>query len=103
MRKYIDVNNIPFYIRYVTDPEECKTANYVVAFRDEIDNIPAEDVAEVRHGEWVKPSLHSQEYCSQCGETPKMIFGLLPNYCPHCGAKMVSKDNNYFDSSAATE
>lgn len=57
-----------------------------------LQNVPAADVVEVRHGEWVKPTPCSQEYCSQCGLTPKMVFGMLPNYCPHCGAKMDGKD-----------
>ena len=47
-----------------------------------------EDVQEVKHGKWIKPTPCSQEYCNQCGLTPKMVFGVLPNYCPHCGAKM---------------
>lgn len=46
------------------------------------------DVAEVRYGKWIKATPHSQEYCNQCGLTPKMIFGILPDFCPNCGAKM---------------
>ena len=54
----------------------------------QVRNLPSSDVAEVKHGKWIKPTPVSQEYCGQCGLTPKMIFGMLPNYCPHCGAKM---------------
>ena len=50
------------------------------------------DVVEVRHGKWIKPTPCSQEYCNQCGLTPKMVFGMLPNYCPNCGAKMDGKE-----------
>lgn len=39
-------------------------------------------------GEWIKATPYSQEYCNQCGLTPKTIFGKLPPYCPNCGAKM---------------
>ena len=47
------------------------------------------DVAPVVHGRW-----NADETCSLCGE--KSTEGLdatkwnywLPNYCPHCGAKM---------------
>lgn len=54
-----------------------------------IDSIPAADVAPVVHGWW-----NADEICSLCGE--KSTEGLdatkwdywLPNYCPHCGAKM---------------
>ena len=85
MRKYIDVNNIPFYIRYVTDPEECKTADYVVAFRDEIDNIPAEDVVEVKHGRKVESAISNTGLmCTAC-------FSDIDRdavFCKYCGAKM---------------
>lgn len=39
-------------------------------------------------GEWVKPSASSAELCSECGRSPNMLFGILPPYCPNCGAKM---------------
>lgn len=50
---------------------------------------PAADVAPVVHGWW-----NATETCSLCGE--KSTEGLdattwnywLPNYCPHCGARM---------------
>lgn len=55
----------------------------------EINSIPAADVAPVVHGWW-----NADETCSLCGE--KSTEGLdatkwdywLPNYCPNCGAKM---------------
>lgn len=55
----------------------------------EINSIPAADVAPVVHGRW-----NADETCSLCGE--KSTEGLdatkwdywLPNYCPNCGAKM---------------
>lgn len=55
----------------------------------EINSIPAADVAPVVHGRW-----NADETCSLCGE--KSTEGLdatkwdywLPSYCPNCGAKM---------------
>ena len=59
-----------------------------------VDNAPAADVVEVRHGEWVKNEEESKKhveviyFCSACqnweawGETEKY------NYCPNCGARM---------------
>lgn len=55
----------------------------------EINSIPAADVATVVHGWW-----NADETCSVCGE--KSTEGLdavkwdywLPDYCPHCGAIM---------------
>ena len=46
------------------------------------------DVVEVRHGEWTKPSTFSDTCCSRCKRPTKMLFGILPLYCPMCGAKM---------------
>lgn len=54
-----------------------------------IGKLPAADVVPVVHGWW-----NATETCSLCGE--KSTEGLdattwnywLPNYCPHCGAKM---------------
>lgn len=56
--------------------------------------ISAADVAPVVHGWW-----NADETCSVCGE--KSTEGLdavkwdywLPDYCPHCGAKMDGGDN----------
>ena len=56
---------------------------------DIIEDAPAADVAPVVHGWW-----NADETCSVCGE--KSTEGLdavkwdywLPDYCPHCGAKM---------------
>lgn len=58
-------------------------------------SVPAADVVPVVHGEW-----NADETCSLCGE--KSTEGLdattwnywLPNYCPHCGAKMDGGADN---------
>lgn len=69
-----------------------------------INQIPAADVAPVRHGRWDNKAEHLPDpagfdlipvrnvwRCSQCGypvinetEDPDRLF----NYCPNCGAKM---------------
>lgn len=68
----------------------------------DIDNMPAADVAPVRHGRWVKPVPGDGDpCCSEC--KAKQLY--LPyvgyfysKYCPYCGAKMVAKENdNEFD------
>jgi len=51
-------------------------------------NIREADAVEVVHGRWHKPTPCSQEFCTNCGLTPKTNFGWLPPYCPNCGAKM---------------
>lgn len=61
-----------------------------------IDEIPAADVATVRHGRWEKQSgLYS---CSECGKTcpydvqADVIEYWTCNYCPGCGAKLDLED-----------
>lgn len=54
--------------------------------------IPAADVVEVKHGEWITPTKIkgmniAVPHCSLCGNVPcdKAL------YCPYCGAKMDGK------------
>ncbi len=58
----------------------------------ELELVPAADVEEVRHGEWV---LHKDGSgtCSHCKTRQKNIwdFDNMQNYCGHCGAKMDGK------------
>lgn len=53
----------------------------------EINSIPAADVAPVVHGKWMP--FHSEaagdiQYCSAC----EIGFDAKTDYCPNCGAKM---------------
>ena len=61
-----------------------------------LQNTPAADVVEVRHGEWVDCK------CSACGEvSPTIRFNewemdyqiVKTPYCPNCGAKMDRKED----------
>lgn len=68
-----------------------------------IDNMPAADVVEVRHGRWIEdertypgPGL-ANNLCSVCGEIAgAWKEGLAPErkwaYCPNCGARMEKED-----------
>ena len=47
--------------------------------------IPAADVAEVRHGEWIP--VDEQYDAFDCSECEAMVSRMM-NYCPRCGAKM---------------
>ncbi len=72
----------------------------IAAIKSIIDDIPAADVEEVRHGKWIplKKKKHWADtetistdivgfYCSECGAEEKFKY----RYC-HCGAKMDGKD-----------
>lgn len=62
---------------------------------DFIMNIPAADVAPVRHGRWINfewESLTTFSFkCNQCGITITTSWDY--NYCPNCGARMDGKSN----------
>ena len=65
-----------------------------------IDEIPAADVAPVRHGHWISLTECANEgvYCSICKKkvwksdyawcSKRRGNKLQSNYCPNCGAKM---------------
>lgn len=46
-----------------------------------VDNAPAADVVEVRHGRWVK--IRGVYRCTEC----HYVSGGKTNYCPDCGVK----------------
>ena len=51
----------------------------------EIEAVPAADVAEVVHGEWI-PCDNGGYYCSHCDT--RIAFRLGQWFCSNCGAKM---------------
>lgn len=87
--KYIDANQIQWHSNWPISNDA-----RVYAYMDEVDNIPAADVKEVRHGYWVKQQVSQElcgvEYycCSLCNHEEQY----KPPYCPFCGAKMDGKE-----------
>lgn len=67
-------------------PEEA--ADYLAEY---LDDIPAADVQEVRHGKWeeIRDAYGQLEgwMCKECGREMKA----KENYCPNCGAKMMQE------------
>lgn len=67
---------------------------YLAVVKAAVRNIPAADVAPVRHGRWKYNTDFQVWNCSECGENPHKGTGVvvveenLPAYCPHCGARM---------------
>lgn len=50
-------------------------------------SVPAADVVPVRHGRWDDSFDGITPYCSVCGRSHRGMVR-MPNYCPHCGAKL---------------
>lgn len=61
----------------------------------EVLDAPAADVEPVRHGRWGKKQGGFWEFaaCSLCGEKTPTV-GIIPNFCPNCGAKMDLEGEN---------
>lgn len=61
----------------------------IVALKCFVEGIPAADVAPVWHGWWAdkQGGFWETATCSICGEKYPTV-GIVPNYCPNCGAKM---------------
>ena len=61
-----------------------------------IDRLPAEDVAPVRHGEWLLHFEGVGHYfeCSECHTNPCIYVTKNTKFCPNCGAKMDAEDND---------
>ena len=77
--------------------------------KDYIDSMPTIDAEPIRHGEWRADEMSytvGEVWCSVC-KTEYYIDDLynvgenaqndLPNYCPHCGAKMDEGDKDELD------
>ena len=60
-----------------------------------IKNMPAADVAPVRHGRWVEKEKYTFGIMYDCSLCENRILdnGHPWNYCPNCGAKMDGGEN----------
>lgn len=89
-KKYIECEAAKEYLRHnsYSNPyfrsQACQQAVNV------LDEVPAADVVEVKHGRWINErweglSSFSAE-CGLCGKRTLAYFHY--SYCPNCGAKM---------------
>ena len=67
----------------IVDPA---VAQYADAVYYNLQNLPAADVVEVRHGRWLLDGR-----CSECLANPLTTH---KNYCPNCGARMDKEATN---------
>ena len=66
---------------------EFPDAHYPRWYAEKLKELPTADVAEVRHGEWIKYPHNSGIYCSRCRHK-RRYKDANDNYCPNCGADM---------------
>lgn len=59
----------------------------------DLKDIPAADVTQVVHGEWIERALRPT--CSLCGFSGSLIDAPISpfKYCPNCGAYMMGENN----------
>ena len=89
-KEYIERNNVISHKRPFTEFDEggwsCKVQAVAV---EDIQNIPAADVAPVKHGHWINENFYTR--CSACGNMAiydKYGQEVESDYCPRCGAKL---------------
>ena len=79
------INRFEENLKYQEDNKHWEVARGIRVAINAIRNLPAADVVEVRHGEWIRHkenclynrcSICSYEHCRE------------DNYCPNCGARM---------------
>ena len=55
---------------------------------EDVDAIPAADVAPVVHGQWIYDKKAQRPYCSVCKGYFYGATNSPMSYCPNCGTKM---------------
>lgn len=59
--------------------------------------LPAADVVQVKHGQWIDNGANGYKWafvCSLCGYVDGHPFDNRHNFCPNCGARMDRGDND---------
>lgn len=59
-----------------------------------LEDFPTADVAEIKHGRWIRthnPIGQQITVCSVCGKIMQQAY---PNYCGNCGASMDEVEQN---------
>lgn len=68
---------------------------YPAIVKAAIEDVPAADVVEVKHGEWKKVSEKSPRYvCTSCNH---LYNNKEYKYCPNCGANMDGERKEQVD------
>ena len=72
--------------------EEGTENGFIGTIKDLVEQMPAADVVEVRHGRWKCVSI-GRYACSLCGREPWYEGSInTMHYCPNCGAAMIEEE-----------
>ena len=90
---------MPDYIRRGAAIEQFEDSTSAIPeklARIRIEEVPAADVVEVRHGWWIAKNADGSwrvDTCSVCNkDTHYVRFAPEYDFCPNCGAKMDGKE-----------
>lgn len=99
MAEYIDRSEL-LRIESLLDSDVLRASKTASVIYDQImydiEHIPAADVAEVKHGKWIKCSVIKCSVCGSCTDIQsdeayeKFIESYY--YCPVCGSKLDLED-----------
>ena len=65
----------------------------LIAYKEQLEAIPAADVVPVEHSQWIKTADGAE--CEKCGR--EAVYQIIDDhwqyepFCPHCGARMDGK------------
>ena len=102
MKEYKDSEEVKRQLRiWIQEAEEDMAHDTADCFRDCIDlldDVPAADVVEVRHGRWLlERTPDGKPYCFHCSVCDDDFhhIGIMTvyDYCPNCGAYMMGESN----------
>lgn len=98
MDEYIKKNDIVLNYRGLAKINPYDFVGIAKYFTDQINEMPAADVAPVRHGRWMRENNRVKSYIRICSECRKIAYfcgtGCSYKYCPNCGAIMDGGQNN---------
>jgi hypothetical protein len=97
MARYIDAERLCRGLKDMASVQYPDKQKAILGVVSTIENTPAADVVEVKHGEWIGrcgTGQYDDYYCSLCGmyEEGTRNRKFLGKYCPNCGAKMDVKE-----------
>ena len=81
-------------VEAATEIFDCHTTLPLLKVANKIRTIPAADVVEVKHGEWINEEDYLYK-CSLCGDKAFLRLGGKPcKYCPDCNKQIKATEHH---------